>query len=690
MHRQIVPCQVKSSSAGGGKNTLTYTSQVTLHNGYTLAEGNWYAMLVYNMDLYNTHDAPTSTAGEAGALVAYGRHQRSDRSPRYLGTGNHALIEYRNGLEEHHTYQISGVPFLSQWQRLTTKIEDGKARHFVEGARLRPQGVLLCYEVGVDILDPMAIRRYGLYSNALSFAGYYDLDTEHLYQKFQSRGADGIGYPEWREDSRPSADFALSYAAPHKSLSSHSEAERPFPWDLPQLSQPALTPTQGTTGSPAVQTLAGASCSPTVVMAHGDQAQWRFWATGKGTYSRRSILFWGMPRVQVQSPATYLWVGIYSEVEKDRYKRADFAPQEKLGAKVNKVNDYRRELQVIKAKAESPAYKVEDRAKLKLELEAKEREYGPLLEEYHTDYNRYLQYEQELVQQITPRTQPILVLHQTNVLFSGVDRERKVSHGRTILTSDLMLTELYRREEGGKNYSAVELYNPTWRALNLNDYALVRLADSGSHLSFRKRDGQLTDNLNECIAANGHYVLSSLQRNQILVGNPADKRLVRVSRGVDMGKAWYTDLFPTDEGDRPLLPAQSFVVGASGWQVIDATAPIGPDGLAFSGSYSDYKRELAKYQGWAYSLRRTEGVNFPFIPPYRTRKMTTAWCDDWVLGEAKRTHTLGARSMKQDRAYSTQSVYVSELSFPDYSLDRTPLDPNYGAYRRNRPSAPRP
>lgn len=77
----------------------------------------------------------------------------------------------------------------------------------------------------------------------LSFAGYYDLDADHLYDKFASR-QDGIGYPDWVEDRRDPNEFSLYCSAPQAALSTHTEQSRPFPWELPSLSQASFSATK--------------------------------------------------------------------------------------------------------------------------------------------------------------------------------------------------------------------------------------------------------------------------------------------------------------------------------------------------------------------------------------------------------------------------------------------------------------
>lgn len=116
-----------------------------------------------------------------------------------------------------------------------------------------------------------------------------------------------------------------------------------------------------------------------------------------------------------------------------------------------------------------------------------------------------------------------------------------------------------------------------------------------------------------------------------------------------------------------------------GWQIIDATGPIGSKGYAFSGTYADYKKEFASKGIDAntrrYSMIRDYRVAYPFIFPYRTKKMTTNWSDDWTL-----------------HLTAGQLGHGFDGSHPNYSirffLKRTPwsTDPRWiEIYKRGRP-----
>ena len=403
------------------------------------------------------------------------------------------------------------------------------------------------------------------------------------------------------------------------------------------------------------------------------------------------------------------------------------------------------------------------------------------------------------IKQQTPRTQPLIVLYQSNKKFE----ERKVYHAQATLAPDLILTDVIYQTHGGQNYSALEIYNPSRLWADLSQYAIARLIDNGTHMSFRKADGTATDNIQEAqilplslVAPNEHtpynsnvatlkspfpdphasdgYWGQNNLRRRVLMGDP------EVSRGADGSVSGVTSENPyAIEGSSPrwpslgrvisrhfpiptpkvllqgainkafLMQGQSMLLGASGyihnppvdenstirpgqewfntvwhpviygnkktkgfirhfiayadgvkesegdlendswltqqlgynipglkkfskykegtldmgigdgfvllkmnplggWQIIDATAPVGPRHEAFSGTYADYKANYAPLKTSkpeSYSQQRMEGVNYPFIPPFRTKQVTahkySDWSDSWRTTTTTSEYTIG-------------------------------------------------
>lgn len=760
MHRQVLYFTVLSPDderASGKQNVLHYDGDVTLPQGYKLSEGKWYAMAILNMDLYNAEDKPTKTVGEDGAMVAFGRRNRFVAgSTRRPDTGDHALIMHHDDALQPQTYNVKSVPYLSQWQEITASTIEGNATstatpsYRFEGLRLKPQGLLLHYELGIDVLNPMHIRSYGLCSNALSFSGYYDLDTEHLYNKFASRDrSSNIAYPDWQSD--PMLEQALSeyYSAGHSSLSTLADTERPFPWDLPSISND-VSPSVGAQTYLTKQALS-ANFSTKSILPKAVDGVWRFWQMGKDYHSRRSLLFWAMPIKQKPSkPFTYLWAGVYSnQTSEDKYTANDFIPQERIGKQlVDKLERYREELRQLEHKIEiQRQYNSQDISKLEAELAGLKAKYKAEFDRYTADSTTYYtKHKTAFLSQTTARTQPMLVLHQSSQTFEDSSRQGKVHHIRTLLSSELMLTELLRHEENGRNYSVVELHNPTTKPVDLAQYALVRLCKQGNtKYSFRKGDGSLTDNLAECVSGNGLLELKKILRQHVLVGEGYSDRFYSINRGLFEGEKWYTDLWAEREDEEhTLLPDQCVLIGAkdyqtiksstsqpawwvaldqrlqrlskqgadalramvyapSGdvlqlatgegialirkygnkWQVVDATAPISGDWVAYAGTYAGHSQQIASL-GSTYSQRRIDGVNFPFIAPYCTyRKGNNAWAEDWQATRDWATHTLGLRTSDRS-AYDASNGHL-QVYYPTWYLSRTPYDEGYSTYWTNRP-----
>lgn len=75
-------------------------------------------------------------------------------------------------------------------------------------------------------------------------------------------------------------------------------------------------------------------------------------------------------------------------------------------------------------------------------------------------------------------------------------------------------------------------------------------------------------------------------------------------------------------------------------KVIDTTAPIGPNNFGFSGTFAQYTQKLASTNSVNYyTQKRLDGIVFPFMPPYRTVKVTSDWSDDWNLAMNPMSYT---------------------------------------------------
>ena len=137
------------------------------------------------------------------------------------------------------------------------------------------------------------------------------------------------------------------------------------------------------------------------------------------------------------------------------------------------------------------------------------------------------------------------------------------------------------------------------------------------------------------------------------------------------------------EGTLDFEPGNAFALikkTSTGWQIIDATGPVGPEHLAFAGTYENFKTEMAKYKdSESFSQQRLDGVNYPFIAPFRTKRLhPSQWSDDWSIKTEVSQFTPGRRF-----AYNGW-----DLSFGEWSshLKRTPIDETFTTYQNARPT----
>lgn len=89
--------------------------------------------------------------------------------------------------------------------------------------------------------------------------------------------------------------------------------------------------------------------------------------------------------------------------------------------------------------------------------------------------------------------QPYLTLHQSNVFFD----KKKIYHARPTLSTDLMITDIFYEHRNGQNYSSVEITNSSYIPVDLTKYAIARLvpSDDGTYLAFRTAGGGKSDRL---------------------------------------------------------------------------------------------------------------------------------------------------------------------------------------------------
>ena len=429
------------------------------------------------------------------------------------------------------------VPYISQWRQVKiVHPADNSYTGFVNDLHFKPQGVLLQFDLGVASSYAQEIRRYGLLTNQLDFKGYYDLGVTDLYEKFKNRDSNGIGIPKWVPDTPNASGFKLYY--PSNSETMLSSGERLSPWDMPTLSD-SQTPTWGGDESAKLSTddatvnlnYADASLrnqwslsSGGITTPQGLDHAWFFYALGgrfprqnnSGSLlpqSRRIFTFWGMPRANASTNRyTYFFASAYqSNYKEDIYNAtSNWDPEKAITENSEKtirgrislhknevfIKEYEKLVNDNPDENNEPGKTYKQRLKSakekKLELQAQYPE--SLFTTYTADSIQFYGTERSAyVKQQTPRTQPLIVLYQSNKKFE----EHKVYHAQATLAPDLILTDVIYQTHNGENYSALEIYNPSCLWADLSQYAIARLIDNGTHMSFRKANGTATDNIKD-------------------------------------------------------------------------------------------------------------------------------------------------------------------------------------------------
>ena len=793
-----------------------YTNRISSEN--TTKKSGWHVMAMIGYQEATTYKpgGEDATAGTSQNRLLLGYSE----DPQYRTSGSDS-------------YAIAGgagagislnTPCASAWMPLYITKTPGATD--VTGINLelhfKPQGVILQYDLGGLSPDTQDIRWLGLVSNVLDFKGYYDLNAASIKAGYQSKDASGYGLPKWVPNPPSMDNLSMNYAP--KADAPLSSGDRVFPWDMPTLSSsssPKLANWENAGTHPwPVEQAAVLSMYP---LGDNDPEEtqkptnypwlttkklWTFYTmggfdgSGSYHYSYKILYFWGMPRSTDRMPvtdkrATYLFASSHSLMtDEDAYDAGEngFDTKSYRDLIRKAVNTYNWLIGLKNdADAETDSEKKKD----------KQGTYEATKKYYETDEasNSYsaqfpgalfsalqpaLQKARDLTQiartSITPRTQPLMVLHQTNRTFP----ERKIYHAQAVIPQDLMLSEVIYQKHDGKNYSLLEVYNTSMEPIDLSKYAVVRLIPSadGSHLAFRDKDGQAVESLNHALvlpltALKGETdpfagsALTSLRQTEYSYDDPTKRALpiyYKINRqyGTVLEERWsgtyyYGKLVDTggNHPDRSLymLGGQSILLGGSGyvntpvvnaslktevtelldpnswfkplhellkvnhdklylryayayadgvkqtdgsfgegtldyrpgdafalikktetgWQIVDATGPVGPKHLAFSGTYAKFKAEMANHSNAEhFSLQRLDGVNHPFIAPFRTKQLTSNWSDDWNILTDLTKFTPGRRF----------DYNGWKLSFPTFLsvIRRSPIDTQFTAYQNARPT----
>lgn len=879
-------------------------------NGLPTKYGQWYVMAMLDFttgSVFDTREVNPAKAEEGGSnKIYYNRRKLGGDNLPFFVTDQSAKSSTAS--RDASATSALTIPYISQWRQVKIvqkgNTTDKSYTGFVNDLHFKPQGMLLQFDLGVASLDAQEIRRYGLLTNQLDFKGYYDLGVTDLYDRFQNRDHDGMGIPKWVPDTPDASGFKLYY--PSNSETKLSSGERLSPWDMPTLSD-GQTPTWGGNESAQLSTDDAAvnlnytntslrkNYTPGlggITTPSGITNAWFFQVLGGllpmrtqpnsiKSESRRIYTFWGMPRANASTNRyTYFFASAYqSNYKEDIYDaQSTWDPNERIIENSKKTVlgriSFRENEEAIKAnevfvkeykklvtdnpdinKEPGKTYKhlldsVEAKStKLKAKSNELHAQYPEsLFTTYTTDSTIFYSTEQPAyVKQQTPRTQPLIVLYQSNKKFE----ERKVYHAQATLAPDLILTDVIYQTHNGENYSALEIYNPSCLWADLSQYAIARLIDNGTHMSFRKADGSATDNIQEAqilplslVAPNEHspynsdvttlksafpdphasdgYWGKNNLRRRVLMGDPEvtrrengsisglsfdkpkpvtgsstrwpsfgsvisghtpspiprdlsagaiNKAFLGNGQSMLLGASGYIHNPPVDEsstirtggewfntvwhpaiygehknrnfirhfiayadgkiktegelensnviiehlgynipslkkfsqyeaGTLDMNIGDGFVLlkmnPLGGWQIIDATAPVGPHHEAFSGTYTDYKAHYATLKASSpaiYSQQRMEGVNYPFIPPFRTKQVTehkySTWSDSWRTTTTTSEYTIGYYIREPQKV--TGTTYWGAWNLDPFNPVRTIFDQDFAtkwwpSYKTLRPT----
>ena len=822
------------------KNRVQYVGDIDFPTGVTLKEEFENSVNNPISSPYPQRISPTNTNKNSRwhvmAMIGYQDATRYFSNQDATGTEikNRLLIGSDNGTRYKLTPSESfddawnlgnsiymSTPCASAWMPLyITKAPEKAAVTGINfDLRFKPQGVILQYDLASMAIETQDLRRVGLVSNVLDFRGYYDLNSASIQKAFNTKGGDGYGLPTWIPDNPSMEDLSMYYTP--RSEAHLSNGERVFPWDMPTLSSDRTSTlenwsTPGTNKWEVEQ----ASVLSVYPLGHSDnqttkrpnsypwlkaQKLWSFYDLGGYSTqqdlnpSRKILYFWGMPRTEARMPeaskrATYLFASSYSLMtDEDAWSAPDGFDTDKLKKLTDLAIDYSNDLvdreKKIKAATHPDTIKKrkEEYQKYKDYYENREgwntlRNYfpGPTFTAAREAINKSIEYTRAANDtKITPRTQPLMVLHQTNRTFT----ERKVYHAQVVIRPDLMLSEVIYQKHDGQNYSLLEVHNTTVEPVDLSQYAIVRLirSNQGEYLTFRGPNGQPVESLSQALVLpltalkggtdpfadsklsflkqSGHNYDDAANRARPIYYETANYKDTNPRTGFWPGIWNYGLLIDNAHPDRPLylLEGQSILLGGSGyvnspvtkkeysytvnlidpnswfkpinellqtnkdnaylryayayadgvktnntfgegtldyepgnafalikktstgWQIIDATGPVGPSHLAFAGTYESFKNEMAKYENsTSFSQQRLDGVDYPFIAPFRTKRLhPSQWSDDWSIKTEVSQFTPGRRFY-----YGWQLFYGSWKQ----QIKRTPIDETFTTYQNARPT----
>lgn len=519
--------------------------------------------------------------------------------------------------------------------------------------KFKPQGLLLQYDVDVEMFDPTYVRSAGLISNGLTFAGYYDLSDESIRTAYQKKDTETKGVPDFNEILKPTMEDAhlmLRYSADEvTALTTETDLSNlMYPFYMPQLID------KNVTGLNAANNHAITLDGTPVVSMHSTNV-----SLGAGTAlgSRKIFTFWAMPRKDMPTtPHTYMFLKTGEGTSAD----AGSQPTHVLH-------------QTTKDFTASKGHVVYAKGILNSNLIFSEvlchipEEVG---DETDPRGNIYA----SLVELYNPMAYPVRLDNYYLVGLREDGGEMKFietpmkdpSSSDFLVTTDLanaylvpLKTLLYEDEVTQDDSRAGSLFDANPAGLTHNFYVPSMGSTEDLTLSGVGKDDNFHYLLpGQTLLIGGHFwfqyaqgsnVTDSWYDNDLL---PKLKKASSATGGYQLKGLFYhankdaggsdvTSPLDLRPGDGVALVK---VVDGKRY-IIDATAPIASKPkIPFAGAFDEYKAETNRDGEEFFVMTRKDKVNFPFIPPYRTQRLESGnWSDDWTISTDASTFTPGWR-----------------------------------------------
>ena len=677
VHRQAVEFEViestslvsDASSPGGykleGKNRVRYTGDINFPASMTLnkafEEGTTQAdqvnSIVNNSPIrQDTFDIIRSRGAvlrkskwKVQAYLGYS-DKSTDNSKVYFGTDQAETINNKtaNAFDPKVNSQADlHTPCISEWTDLYiagVPHRNGDKTQYTginSTLKFKPQGLLLQYDVDVEMFDPTYVRSAGLISNALTFAGYYNLSDESIRTAYQKKDTETKGVPDFNEILKPTMEDAhlmLRYSADEvKALTTETDLNNlMYPFYMPQLIDNSVTGLDAATDHKI--TLDG---KPVVSMHSANVSL----GAGTALGSRRIFTFWAMPRKEKPAtPHTYMFLKTGEGTSADAGSQPthvlhqttkDFSASK--GHVVYAKGILNSNLIFSEALSHTNPEGAPTRVSL-VEL------YNPMAYPVRLD-NYYLVGLRE-------RDGQMQFFEENNIDPDYVELTPDLAKAYLVPLKKVLSQDAPAADEGqvGSLFDA----NPNGDTHNFyvpSMGATKDLAVSGVGLD--KDFHYLLPGQTLLIGGSvwHKYTTGDFEEwgNNILT--PQLKKAASAAGGYQLKGLFYH----ANEHDGSIYSPLDFKPGdgvalvkvVNGKRyIIDATAPIASKPkIPFAGAFAEYNAETTKYADEDFFIMtRKDKVNFPFIPPYRTQRLTSGlWSDDWTVSTDKNTFTPGWR-----------------------------------------------